>query len=65
MHPPLIGIWILNGEALAKGMTISSPQKISIIQYGYMKWGINARVLSQILAQGNNKNEGKEDNGKK
>ena len=29
----------------------------STIQYGYSKWGTQARVFSQALAQGNSKNE--------
>ena len=32
-------------------------KKEDTIQYGYRTWGTHARVFSEILAHGNNKNE--------
>ena len=43
------------GEDSAKAMTISPPEKVSTIQYGYRKHGTQARLYSQTLVHENGK----------
>ena len=49
----MVSIW---QETLRPFQSCRFAKKEGSIQYGYRKWGTNARVFSQTLAHGNSKN---------